>query len=209
VRRRREGGAVKLFSSAFVTILVVMDPVGNVPVFLSLTRDQRPAQQHRASLQATAVAAVVVYSFALFGQEVLHLLGISVAALEVSGGLILIGAALELLRPAAPGQGRLAGSANVAFVPLGTPLLAGPGAIAATMVYVRRAHGAGEVFSVLGALAAVLVILYLALRFSGVLSRLLRDNGIELVSRIVGLLLAAIAVQLIATGAQFWAQHGV
>jgi multiple antibiotic resistance protein len=67
----------------------------------------------------------------------------------------------------------------------------------------------GEVFTVLGALAAVLVILYLALRFSGVLSRLLRDNGIELVSRIVGLLLAAIAVQLIATGAQFWAQHGV
>jgi multiple antibiotic resistance protein len=198
-----------LFASAFVTILVVMDPVGNVPVFLSLTRDQKPAQQHRASLQATAVAASVVYSFALFGQEVLHLLGISVAALEVAGGLILIGAALELLHPPTSGQGRQPGTANVAFVPLGTPLLAGPGAIAATMVYVRRAHGVGEVFTVLGALAAVLAILYLALRFSGVLSRLLRDNGIELVSRIVGLLLAAIAVQLIATGAQFWAVHGV
>ncbi|HXQ75739.1 MAG TPA: MarC family protein [Acidimicrobiales bacterium] len=200
---------MKLFASAFVTILVVMDPVGNVPVFLSLTRDQRPAQQHRASLQATAVAASVVYGFALFGQEVLHLLGISVAALEVAGGLILGAAALELLHPPAAGQGRLPGTANVAFVPLGTPLLAGPGAIAATMVYVRRAQGVAEVFTVLGALAAVLVILYLALRFSGVLSRLLRDNGIELVSRIVGLLLAAIAVQLIATGAQFWALHGV
>jgi multiple antibiotic resistance protein len=97
----------------------------------------------------------------------------------------------------------------VAFVPLGTPLLAGPGAIAATMVYVRRAHGVGEVFAVLGALAAVLVLLYLVLRFSGIISRVLRDNGIALVSRIVGLLLAAIAVQLIATGAQFWAVHGV
>jgi multiple antibiotic resistance protein len=200
---------MKLFASAFVTILVVMDPVGTVPVFLSLTRDQRPAQQHRAALVATAVAASVVYSFALFGQEVLHLLGISVAALEVAGGLILIAAALELLHPPASGQGRQPGPANVAFVPLGTPLLAGPGAIAATMVYVRRAHGVGEVFTVLGALASVLVILYLVLRFSGVLSRLLRDNGIELVSRIVGLLLAAIAVQLIATGAQFWADHGV
>jgi multiple antibiotic resistance protein len=77
------------------------------------------------------------------------------------------------------------------------------------MVYVRRAHGVPQVFTVLGALAAVVVILYLALRFSGLLSRILRDNGIELVSRIVGLLLAAIAVQLIATGAQFWALHGV
>jgi multiple antibiotic resistance protein len=77
------------------------------------------------------------------------------------------------------------------------------------MVYVRRAHGIAEVFTVLGALATVLVILFLVLRFSGLLSRLLRDNGIELVSRIVGLLLAAIAVQLIATGAQFWAVHGV
>jgi multiple antibiotic resistance protein len=200
---------MKLFASAFVTILVVMDPVGNVPVFLSLTRDQKPAQQHRASLQATAVAASVVYSFALFGQEVLQLLGISVAALEVAGGLILGAAALELLHPPPSGQGRLPASANVAFVPLGTPLLAGPGAIAATMVYVRRAHGVGQVFAVLGALAAVLLILYLVLRFSGLLSRLLRDNGIALTSRIVGLLLAAIAVQLIATGAQFWAVHGV
>jgi multiple antibiotic resistance protein len=198
-----------LFASAFVTILVVMDPLGTVPVFLSLTRDQKPSQQHRAALQATVVAASVVYSFALFGQEVLHLLGISVAALEVAGGLILILAALELLHPPASGQGRIPGSANVAFVPLGTPLLAGPGAIAATMVYVRRAHGIGEVFTVLGALAAVLLILFLVLRFSGLLSRLLRDNGIELVSRIVGLLLAAIAVQLIATGAQYWAVHGV
>jgi multiple antibiotic resistance protein len=198
-----------LFASAFVTIFVVMDPVGTVPMFLSLTRDQKPAQQHRAALQATAVAASVVYSFALFGQEVLHLLGISVAALEVSGGLILIAAALELLHPPPAGQARLPGSANVAFVPLGTPLLAGPGAIAATMVYVRRAHGIAAVFTVLGALATVLVILYLVLRFSGLLSRLLRDNGVELVSRIVGLLLAAIAVQLVATGAQFWARHGV
>jgi multiple antibiotic resistance protein len=198
-----------LFASAFVTILVVMDPVGTVPVFLSLTRDHSRAQQHRASLVATVVAGSVVYSFALFGQEVLHLLGISVAALEVAGGLVLIAAALELLHPPPAVAGRLPGTANVAFVPLGTPLLAGPGAIAATMVYIRRAHGVGDFFTVLGALAAVLVLLYLVLRFSGLLSRVLRDNGVELVSRIVGLLLAAIAVQLIATGAQFWAVHGV
>lgn len=198
-----------LFAQAFVTILVVMDPLGNVPVFLTLTRDQRATSPRRAALQATAVAGCVVYVFALFGQEILHLLGITVAALEVAGGLILVLAALELLQAPFAGGGRLRGSANVAFVPLGTPLLAGPGAIAATMVYVRRAHGAAEVASVLGALAAVLAIIYLALRFAGALSRLLRDNGVELVSRVVGLLLAAIAVQMIATGVQVWVRHGV
>jgi multiple antibiotic resistance protein len=200
---------LNLFAQAFVTILVVMDPVGNVPIFLTLTRDQRAARPQRAALQASAVAASVVYVFALFGQEILRLLGISVAALEVAGGLILVLAALELLEAPLTATGRPRSAANVAFVPLGTPLLAGPGAIAATMVYVRRAHGAGEVLAVLGALAAVLVIVFVALRFAGALSRVLRDNGIELVSRIVGLLLAAIAVQMVATGVQQWVRHGV
>lgn len=201
---------MSLFAQAFVTILVVMDPPGNVPVFLTLTRGQDRRAQRRAAVQATMVAAAVVYVFALFGQEILHLLGISVAALEVAGGLILVIASLELLHMAPTGRdGLLRGSGNVAFVPLGTPLLAGPGAIAATMVYVRRAHGAVGVTAVLLALLAVLVIVYLALRYASVLSRVLRDNGIELLSRIVGLLLAAIAVQMVATGVEFWARHGV
>ncbi len=198
-----------LFAQAFVTILVVMDPMGTAPVFLSLTADKTPAERHRAAMQATAVAASVVYVFALFGQEILHLLGISVAALEVAGGLILVLAALELLHAPLGAGGKLGASANVAFVPLGTPLLAGPGAVAATMVYVRRAQGFGGVVAVIGALAAVLLIVYLSMRFAGGLRRLLRDNGIEITSRVVGLLLAAIAVQMVATGVQVWVRHGV
>ncbi len=199
-----------LFAQAFVTILVVMDPPGNVPVFLALTRGQDRRAQGRAAWQATLVAGMVVYVFALFGQEILHLLGISVAALEVAGGMILVAASLELLHMAPAGRDTLLrSSGNVAFVPLGTPLLAGPGAIAATMVYVRRAHGAGGIVAVLLALLAVLVIIFLALRYAHLMSKLLRDNGIELLSRIVGLLLAAIAVQMVATGVQFWIRHGV
>jgi multiple antibiotic resistance protein len=150
-----------------------------------------------------------VYAFALFGQELLRLLGISVAALEVSGGLILALVALQLLDPTGSERRPLRGGSNVALVPLGTPLLAGPGAIAATMIYVRRAHGAGDIVGVLVALLAVLVLVFLALRFADVVSRVLRDNGIVLLSRVVALLLAAIAVQMVATGAQFWARHGV
>jgi multiple antibiotic resistance protein len=200
---------MNLFAQAFVTILVVMDPVGNVPIFLALIRDRRVAKPQRAALQATAVAGSVVYVFALFGQEILHLLGISVAALEVAGGMILVLVALELLEAPLSRSGSSRGAVNVAFVPLGTPLLAGPGAIAATMIYVRRAHGTAEIAVVMGALAAVLVIVYLAMRFAATLRGLLRDNGIELASQIVGLLLAAIAVQMVATGVQVWVRHGV
>jgi multiple antibiotic resistance protein len=90
---------------------------------------------------------------------------------------------------------------NVALVPLGTPLIAGPGAIAATIVFVREAHGAKDALAIVAALAAVLALLYLSLRFSLELRRVLRDGGIHLLTRVFGLLLAAIAVQLIANGA--------
>jgi len=199
---------VGLFARAFVTLLVIMDPVGNVPIFLSLTRDFDAARRKRACLQASLVAAAVILAFALFGQEILRLLGISISALEVSGGFILVLVALELLQTSEPSTAP-EGSANLAFVPLGTPLLAGPGAIAATMVYVREARSVSAEVAVVVALALALVLVWVGLRASALLARVLKDSGIELLSRIVGLLLAAIAVQLVATGAYAWAVHGV
>jgi multiple antibiotic resistance protein len=97
--------------------------------------------------------------------------------------------------------------ANVAFVPLGTPLLAGPGAIVATMLYVQRIRGAGDGFALAAAMAAVAVAVWLAMRYALVIHRVLTDNGVELVTRIAGLLLAAIAVQLVANSAITFA-HG-
>lgn len=198
---------MSLFFEALVTILVVTDPIGNAPVFLALTRGDPPARRRRTAAQATLVATGVIYVFALFGQAILRGLGISVASLQVAGGLVLLLTALELLHPSP--TPRAAPTGNAAFVPLGTPLLAGPGAIAATMVYVQRAHGAAQEAAVLGALLVVMVAVYLALRFAGGVARLLKDNGVDLVSRIVGLLLAAIAVQLVATGALHWARYGI
>lgn len=190
-----------------MTTLVVMDPIGNVPVFLTLTAELDRQERRRAAFQATATAAVVVFAFALFGQELLRLLGISVASLEVAGGAVLALAALELIGPLASAP--TARSGNVALVPLGTPLLAGPGAIAATMVYIRKAHGLGDVALVLLALAATLAVIYVALRFSHLVGRFLTENGIQLISKVVGLLLAAIAVQMVATGVQAYIRHGV
>ena len=100
-------------------------------------------------------------------------------------------------------------SGNVAFVPLGTPLLAGPGAIAATILYMRRAEGLGANISVVLALLGALAVVFVVMRYSGVIGRLLKTNGIDLMSRVMGLLLAAIAVQLVAGGIATWVENGV
>jgi multiple antibiotic resistance protein len=204
------GTSRMLFAQVFVTLLVIMDPVGNVPVFLAVTDQEGEGGRRRAAAQAALTAAAVILAFAAFGGILLRLLGISVQALQVSGGLLLVLVALELLQqPLRPADGQLTSTGNVAFVPLGTPLLAGPGAIAATMVYIRDAHDWRGVLIVVGALVSVFAIVYLVLRLANVIARLLTESGVALLARIVGLLLAAIATQLVATGIQDWIRHGV
>jgi multiple antibiotic resistance protein len=198
-----------LFATAFVTVLVIMDPIGNIPIFLALTKGQSVPQRRRAAALSSAVAGAVILAFALGGQQVLHLLGISLESLQVAGGLLLLVIALELLRPAGGTSTLAAGDSNIALVPLGTPLLAGPGAIAATMLYTRQADDLGGSLSVVFALVAVLAVIYLALRYASLFARVLRDNGIELLSRVMGLLVAAIAVQLVARAVEAWITNGV
>ena len=199
-----------LLIQTFVTVLVIMDPLGNIPIFLTLTKDVTREHQRTAALQSVSVAAGVILAFALFGQQILHLLGISIQALQVAGGLLLVGVALELLRPGGGHAGDApATSGNIAFVPLGTPLLAGPGAIAATILYMRRAEGLGANLSVVLALLGALAVVYVVMRYSGIIGRLLKTNGIDLMSRVMGLLLAAIAVQLVAGGIAHWVEAGV
>jgi multiple antibiotic resistance protein len=198
-----------LLGQVFITVLVIMDPLGNVPLFLSLTRRDSEARRRRAALQAVVVAGSVILVFALFGQSILELLGISLEALQIAGGLLLVLIALDLLRPEHGAEEEAAAGGNIALVPLGTPLLAGPGAIAATMLAMRGADAPGELLSVVLALVAVLVVVYLSMRYASLVARVLRENGIDLVSRVMGLLVAAIAVQLIASGVQHWVRHGV
>ena len=198
-----------LFATAFVTVLVIMDPLGNVPIFLSLTRGQTLVQQRRAALLASLVAGGVIGGFAIFGRQVLDLLGITLESLQVAGGLLLLVIALELLRPGGASEADGGASSNIALVPLGTPLLAGPGAIAAAMLYAREADGVGGSLSVVLALVAVLAVVYLSMRYAPLLGRLLRDNGIDLLSRVMGLLVAAIAVQLVASAVESWVRSGV
>jgi len=184
-----------LFVEGFVTLFVIIDPPGTIPLFLALTANLRPAERHRAAWQAVAVSFAVIVAFALFGQAILDYLNISLAALQGAGGLLLLLVALELLTgklddPETPAVG------NIAMVPLGTPLLAGPGAIVATMVFVQGSDGAPDILAIGLAIVAVHLVIWAFMRYSVVIRRLLKDSGILLLSRIAGLLLAAIAVQL-------------
>jgi multiple antibiotic resistance protein len=187
----------RFFGEAFVTLFVIMDPLGTIPVFLGLTGGFTMRGRARAAGLAVLVSLGVIVSFALFGQQILDYLGIGIPALQGAGGLLLLLVALDLLTGRADDPQEVQ-DVNVALVPLGTPLLAGPGAIVATIVFVRRSDGVADYVALALAILAVHLALFLALRFSGGIIRVIRDSGIVLVSRIAGLLLSAIAVQLVA-----------
>lgn len=188
---------VRLFGEAFVTLLVIMDPPGTVPIFLALTGGMQPQARNRAAGQAVALAFGVIVAFAVAGEQILRYLHIELPALQGAGGLLLLLVALELLT-GKQGDSTQQATSNVALVPLGTPLLAGPGAIVATILFERQAQTVAGYVAVAAAIIAIHLVIYVSLRFSAVLVRLLRPAGIEVVTCIAGLLLAAIAIQLVA-----------
>jgi multiple antibiotic resistance protein len=201
----------QLLGSVFVTLFVIMDPPGTVPIFLALTSSMTGRQRVRAARQAVAVAFAVIIAFAVFGKALLNYLHISLPALQGAGGLLLLLVALELLtgKDEAPAS---AEGVNVALVPLGTPLLAGPGAIVATMVFVQGAndaeHRAAAYVAIGLGVLLVHVCLWAAMRFAGRIHRFLGDGGTTLVTRIAGLLLSAIAVQLVADAVRAFVEQG-
>ena len=190
---------VGLFIEATITLVVIMDPPGTIPVFLSLVGRKPRAVRWKAARQAVLVSLAVITLFAIGGNSILAYLGIGIPALQGAGGLLLLLIALDLLTGKGTGAPEEVEDVNIALVPLGTPLLAGPGAIAATIVFVRQADGhLGSYLSLALAILTVHLVLYICLRYSGLVIRLIKESGILLLAKIAGLLLAAIAVQLIA-----------
>lgn len=192
----------RLVIEVYVTLFVIMDPPGTVPIFLGLTSSMTSKQRKQAARTAIFVAAGVILAFAAFGQQILNYMHISLPALQASGGLLLLLVAMQLL------TGKLeegnddpssSKNVNVALVPLGTPLLAGPGAIVASMLFVQRVEGGVADWVALGVgFLLICLTLWLTMRFASVIHRILGESGTILVTRIAGLLLAAIAVQLLA-----------
>jgi multiple antibiotic resistance protein len=180
-----------------VTLFVIMDPPGIVPIYLALTGTMDRRERNRAALQATLLSLGVISLFALLGQQIINYLHIDLEALQGAGGLLLLLVSLQLLTGKAD-EPSDAATSNIALVPLGTPLLAGPGAIVAVILFVQQAPSRVDYLWIAIAIVVIHIAIYLVMRFSGVLVKILRRGGIEVLTRIAGVLLAAIAVQLIA-----------
>ncbi len=189
---------LRFLGSVLVTLFVIMDPPGAVPVFLGLTGSRPERERNRLALQATFTSLFVIVLFAVLGEQVLSFLKISLPSLQGAGGLLLLLMALKLLTGAEEVESNEVKDVNVALVPLGTPLLAGPGAIVATILFARQADGSTQYVALALGVVLIHALIFFALRFSGLLARVLGKSGISMVTRIAGLLLAAIGVQLLA-----------
>lgn len=193
-------------------MLVILDPPGNVPIFLAVTQRLTEKERNKASYLAIGTAFLVISLFAIGGQTILDYLNVSVPALQGAGGLLLLLVALQLLygkghensyEVASPEQ-----RTSVAMVPLGTPLLAGPGTIVATIVFFQEANGASQWLSVLAGIAVALSVSLVALRFSGLVVRVVKPAGVVLLARVAGMILAAVAVQMIADSVTAFVRNG-
>jgi multiple antibiotic resistance protein len=192
----RNVSALTFAVQSFVTLLVIFDPPGATPIFLALVSDKSERERRRLAWQAAFVSLFVIATFALFGRFILDYMNVSIEALQAAGGLLLLYVSLELLT-GKMSETESAGT-NVGMVPLGTPLLAGPGAIVATMIFVQQAGTPERIGALSIAIVAVHLIIGLVLMMSTKILKVIKESGVTLLARIAGLLLAAIAVQMLA-----------
>ena len=190
---------LELFLKSFLTLFVVMDPVGLVPVFVALAGDRPHRTQVLIARKAVLVAGGLLTFFYFFGRELLGHLGISLEALRIAGGVLLFRIATEMVfahheRETEEERDEALSRADISVFPLAIPLIAGPGALASVLVLGAEAKGVPYGFAV------VLFTAYLVLRGATAVRRALGRTGVNVVTRVLGLLLAALAVQYVADG---------
>jgi multiple antibiotic resistance protein len=184
---------------AFVTLLVILDPPGAAPLFLSLVGSKERRAQVRMAWLAAVTSLSIITIFALFGQFIVDYLEISISALQGAGGLLLLLISLDLLKGIDNAQDKNA-EKNVALVPLGTPLLAGPGAIVTIMLFASRVDGSEMALGLSGAVLGAHVVIGLTLMFSTRIISVIKETGVALLAKVAGLLTAAIAFEMVMTG---------
>ncbi len=199
----------------FLTLFVVLDPVGLGPLFLALASERSPSERGRIALRAVSVAAVVLLVFALGGGWLLGTLHISLAAFRVAGGLLLFKIAFDMVfaqveRETDAEEAEARVRRDISVFPLAVPLIAGPGALASIMILAGEGRSyRGGTLLVLGLCLVVLLLAYCALRLASPIERFLGQTGVNVVTRVLGILLAALAVQYVADGARELLASGV
>lgn len=191
----------------FTTLMVILDPIGVVPIFLGITPHHTDDERRHIARVAAMTVALVLCLCAFVGRPVLTLFGITIASFRVGGGIIFLLMAVAMVqahprraKQTAEEQREAVEKEHVAVVPLAIPLLAGPGAISTMIIYGDRSVGLVQDIGVVGTAVLAATVLWIALRLANPIRRLLGTTGINIVVRVMGLLLAALAVEFIASG---------
>ena len=197
-----------LFFSAFITLFVVIDPPGCAPIYAGLTKGAAPAERRSMAIRAVVIAGIILIGFALFGEDLLDALHIELDSFRIAGAIMLFLIALEMVfekrtqrrEDRAEKVAATPEVEDVSVFPMAMPMLAGPGAIAAIMLLTNEARGTEETLVVLGAMLAVLALTAAALIAAGPLIRVLGDRVEAVITRLLGVLLAALATQYVLDG---------
>ena len=199
----------ELLTTAFVTFIVTVDPFGVAPLFVGLTGSASAAERRRLAVRGVIIGSAILIVFALAGEPLLRALGIGLPAFRIAGGILLLLLAVDMvmarqsgLRAITPGEDAETHSrSDISVFPLGIPLIAGPGAITSVVLLVGQARGdIGAQGAVIGVLVAVLILTLVCLLLAGQLMRLLGVTGINVISRVAGIIVAALAVQFMIDG---------
>jgi multiple antibiotic resistance protein len=199
---------IELFTTAFITLAVIIDPPGCAPIFASLTSGTDAVHRRNMAIRSVLVAWGILMFFALLGEPLLRTLGISLSAFRLAGGIMLFIIALEMVfekrterrEERAEEIKGTPEADDISVFPMAIPMIAGPGSIASAMLLTARADGVAQTAVVLGALAATLLLTLLALLAAGPLMRLLGHKMEAMITRLLGVILAALAVQFVIDG---------
>ena len=199
---------IELFGSALVTFLVIIDPPGCAPIFASLTRGASAAQRRSMAIRSSIIAWAILMFFALLGRPMLHALGISLASFRIAGGIMLFFIALDMVferrterrEKRAEEIQRTPEVEDISVFPMAIPMIAGPGSIASAMLWVSRAEGSAQTLIVLAAITVVMLLTAVTLLAAGPLMRLIGEKIEAMITRILGVILAALATQFIVDG---------
>ena len=199
---------IELFGSALVTFLVIIDPPGCAPIFASLTRGGSPAHRRAMAIRSSLIAWGILMFFALLGRPMLQALHVSLASFRIAGGILLFYIAVDMIferrterreKRAEEIEGTKEAE-DISVFPMAIPMITGPGSIASAMLWVSRAEGPLEVIVVLAAITVVMMITAVTLLASGPLMRLIGEKIEAMITRILGVILAALATQFIVDG---------
>jgi multiple antibiotic resistance protein len=197
----------ELFVSAFVTFLVVIDPPGCAPIFASLTSGTSAAHRRATALRSVGIAAGILIFFGLLGKDLLHALGVSLTAFRIAGGILLFLIAIDMVfekrterRENRAEEVNAAHVDDISVFPMAIPMIAGPGSIASIMLMMARSDGFAQSLIVMGALLLTLGLTLVALLLAGPLMRLMGHRLEAMLTRLLGVILAALAVQFVLDG---------